>query len=147
MIVHFCLSDKVQCRSNSARSSRRVFPRFLLNSSSVLRLVVDEKLVCFRLSRTIWIRIIQQILDSDQNLLESNRGTPALFFVQNRETNCSRWINVGMKERRHEFACSTRTRRRKEKMCERLVTIATQKVTAPSRKQCVSMVTARLNNK
>lgn len=148
MIVDCCRSDKVQCRSDSALSSRRIFPRLLLNSSSVLRLVVNEQLVCFRLSRTIRIRIIQQILDSDQNLFESNRWTPALFFVQNGQTNGSRWINIGMKERRHEFACSTRMQRRfREEMCEGSTMTLMKKTAAPSWKHChgVSKVWPRLN--
>lgn len=40
----------------------------------------------------------------DAHLLDSNGGLPRLFFIQNRETDGSRWINVGMEKWWGEFA-------------------------------------------
>jgi len=57
-IVHGYDPDSIQCRSGSIHS-RSIFSGLGLNSSLILGLVVNKQLVCFGLSWTIGIRIIQ----------------------------------------------------------------------------------------
>lgn len=63
------------------------------------------QVIRLRLSRRLRIRIIQKILDSQQDLLDRDCGLPRLLLVQNRKANCARWIDVGMEKWRDEFAC------------------------------------------
>lgn len=63
-----------------------------------------EHVIRLHLSRIIYISMFKQILDTKTDLLDGDRGFPRLFFVQNGETNCSRGIDVGMKEGRIKLA-------------------------------------------
>lgn len=50
------------------------------------------------------VRIVEQILNPQQDLLDRNRGFPALIFVQDTKTNRTGGKDVGMEERRSELA-------------------------------------------
>jgi hypothetical protein len=47
-------------------------------------------------------------LDTQQNLLDSDRGLPSFIFVQDRQADGARWIDVWVEQRRDEFACKAR---------------------------------------
>jgi hypothetical protein len=70
-------------RTERLLSSGSVFRSLLSNPPLVFGLVVHVKIVSFRLRRTGWIGIIEQILNSDEDLLEGNRRTPTFFLIQN----------------------------------------------------------------
>lgn len=74
-------------------------PLFVLDSVSL------KKVVCLSLGRGLWIGIVEQILDTQEDLLHSNGRFPCLFFVEDREADGARRINVGMKQRRNKLAC------------------------------------------
>ena len=50
------------------------------------------------------VRIVQQLLDAKENLLDANRGSPVFLLVENRKTNRARGENVWVKERRLKAA-------------------------------------------
>ena len=70
----------------------------LLDLSLVLRLIFLKNVVGFRLSGRVWIRIIQQILNTNDNLFDGDSRFPTLFFVENRQTDCAGWVDIGMEE-------------------------------------------------
>jgi hypothetical protein len=70
-------------RTERLLSNGSVFRSLLSNPPLVFVLVVHVKIVSFRLRRTGWIGIIEQILNSNEDLLEGNRRTPTFFLIQN----------------------------------------------------------------
>ena len=48
--------------------------------------------------------ILQQFLNSQQNLLDRDMRLPIFLFVQNGETYGARWVDVGMRQDRLEYA-------------------------------------------
>jgi hypothetical protein len=51
------------------------------------------------------VRLVEQRLDTEQDLFNSDGGFPALFFVEDGETDCARGIDVWVEEWGGEFAC------------------------------------------
>lgn len=47
--------------------------------------------------------ILQQFLDSKENLLDCDVGLPILLLVQNGQADCARGINVRVREDRFEY--------------------------------------------
>lgn len=88
------------------RLERRVLPDNLLHSSFVRRAILLEEIVCVGLCRGFGVGIIKQILDTQQNLLNGDCRLPGFFFVQDRETDSAGGVDVGVEERRDEFAWS-----------------------------------------
>src|SRR5699024_8856139 len=60
--------------------------------------------VSLSLCRILDVGLGQQFLNAQQDLLHSDRGSPVLFLVQQRQTHGSRWVNVGVKKWRFELA-------------------------------------------
>lgn len=50
------------------------------------------------------VRIIQKILNAQQDLLDCNCRLPAFILVENAQAYCPRWEDVGMKERGSKLA-------------------------------------------
>lgn len=75
-------------------------PHLLLVGWSIL----FEEIVGFGLRGGLRVWIIEKILDSKENLLDSDRGFPCLFFIQNRKADGARRVDVGVEERGDEFA-------------------------------------------
>lgn len=44
-------------------------------------------------------------MDTEENLLDGDRGLPVLFLVQNRQANGSGRVDVRVKQGWYEFAC------------------------------------------
>ena len=86
----------------------RVLDGLTSNTSSVLALVVDEELVCFGLSGTVWVGVIEQVLDSNQDLFDGDCWAPSFLLVQNRQANGTGRVHVGMEQRRDKFAWKTK---------------------------------------
>lgn len=60
--------------------------------------------VCFRLGGIFDVRLVQQILDAEQNLFDRDRRTPILLLVQQRQTHGARWVHVRMEQWWLKFA-------------------------------------------
>lgn len=63
------------------------------------RIYSPENRVSFSLSWIFNVRFVEKILDSEQDLLDSNGRSPIFLLVEERQTDCSRWIHVGMEQR------------------------------------------------
>lgn len=73
----------------------------LLVRRPILLIQVEGICLCWRLR----VHLIQQHLNSYQDLFDGDGGFPALVLVQNTETNGAGRIDVRVEERRYEFAC------------------------------------------
>lgn len=82
----------------------RVFFHDLTDSLLVGLAIVLVERVGVRLRRRVEIRIVQQILDAAEDLLDRDRGLPSLLLVQDRQANGARWVDIGVEKRRDEFA-------------------------------------------
>jgi hypothetical protein len=85
----------------------RVFSHNLSNASFICGAVFAEQIVRFCLRRRFWVRVIEEVLDTEQNLLDGNGRPPGFFFVQNRQTDGAGRVHVRVEERRDEFACDS----------------------------------------
>lgn len=63
-----------------------------------------EEVVCLCLSRRLWIRVVEEILDSQQDLLDGDSWLPRLFFVQDAKTDSARRVDIRVEKRRNELA-------------------------------------------
>lgn len=93
--------------SLAAASWSRILTDYATNPLLVFGTVSLEQVVGLCLSRRLRVRIVQQVLDTQQDLLNGDRGLPRLFFVQDRQTDSSGGVDVGVKQRRDEFACES----------------------------------------
>lgn len=66
-----------------AKSWRRVLPHDLLDLFLVLGAILLEQVICFSLSRRLRVDLVQQHLDSQQNLLDRDCRFPAFFLIEN----------------------------------------------------------------
>jgi hypothetical protein len=82
----------------------RIFTCFFFDSFLVARLVTTPKFNGRRLRGRIRIRGIEQVLNAHEDLLDHDRGPPALFFIQDGKTDSPRRINIWMKQRGSELA-------------------------------------------
>jgi len=80
-------------------------PNDALDFSLICSLILLEQIVRVGLSWRFGIRGIQQFLDAKKDLLDRDSGLPSLFFVQNRQTDGSGWVDIWVEERGNEFAC------------------------------------------
>lgn len=74
------------------------------HSLFVLDSVSLKQVICFSLRRRLGVGVVEQILDTQHDLLHGNRGLPGFFLVENRQTDGARGIYVGMKERWNKLA-------------------------------------------
>jgi len=59
----------------------RILPCLRLDPPLILSLVINKQIVSLTLRRTVGVRLIQQILYTQQYLLDRNRRTPSLLFI------------------------------------------------------------------
>lgn len=90
----------------NTRLERRVLPDNLLHSSFIRRAILLEEIVCVGLCGGFRVGIVKQVLDTQQNLFNGDCRLPGFFFVQNREADSAGGVDVGVEERRDEFAWS-----------------------------------------
>lgn len=69
----------------------------LLDLGLVCLTVLLEEIVCVGLSWGLWVWVVEEILDTEENLFYGDRGLPAFFFVEDRETNGTGGVDVGVK--------------------------------------------------
>lgn len=81
-----------------------VFSRLLANSPVICSSVVPEHCIRVALRGIVNIGVIQQFLYSQKDLFDSNTRLPSLLFVQDRQTDGARWIDIRMEQRRRKFA-------------------------------------------
>lgn len=74
------------------------------NTFLVLETVLTVNSVSLCLGRVLDVRLIQQILDSEQNLFDGDGRAPVLLFVQQRQTNGPGRVHVRMEQWRFELA-------------------------------------------
>ena len=79
----------------------------VLDLAFVRGAVLLKEVVRISLSGRIRIWSVQKFLNADKNLLDGDCRLPSFLLIQNRETDCARWVDVGMKERWNEFACQS----------------------------------------
>ena len=87
-----------------ARSGRRVVAHQRLDLLLIGVPVFLEEVVCVCLGRRVWIWVVQEVLNAEQNLLYRNGRLPAFLFVQNAKTDSTGRIDVRMEEGWCEFA-------------------------------------------
>lgn len=84
---------------------RGILAHDLLDAPVVLHTVSLEHVVCLCLGRGLGIGIVEEVLDTEKDLLDRNRWFPSLLLVQDREANGPGWVDIGVEEGRYEFAC------------------------------------------
>ena len=82
----------------------RVLLHDLLYFAFIGRPVPSEHVVGFGLRRRFGVRVVEEFLDTDQNLLDRDGGSPGLFLVQDRKTDSAGGIDVRVEKWRVEFA-------------------------------------------
>ena len=88
------------------RPSRcRIFFDDVLNLLLVCLTIPLEEIVSVSLCWRVRIGVVEQILDAKKDLFDSNSRLPTFLFIQYRETDCTRWIDIGVEKRGYEFAC------------------------------------------
>lgn len=94
--------------SSSSLSSSLLRRGVLLDDALHLLLVrlavLLEQVERVGLGRGLWIRLVEQRLDAEQDLLDGDGGLPALFFVEDGEADGARGVDVWVEERGGEFA-------------------------------------------
>jgi hypothetical protein len=66
--------------------------------------ILLEQVIGFGLCRRFWIWIVEEILNTEENLLDGDSWLPSFFFVQDGKADGSGRIDVGMEKRWCEFA-------------------------------------------
>lgn len=76
----------------------------LLDLRIVPGAVLLEKIVSVGLSWRVGVGVVEQVLNTKQDLLDSNRRLPTFLLIQDRKTDCARWVDVRVEKGRNEFA-------------------------------------------
>jgi hypothetical protein len=76
----------------------------LLNLPLISRPILLEQIIRIRLRGAVRVRIVQQSLYPQQNLLYGNRRFPSLLFIQDTQTHCPTRVHVGVEKGGREFA-------------------------------------------
>ena len=84
---------------------RRVLLDDLLDLALVRRLVLFEQVERVGLRWALWVRLVEKRLDAQQDLFDVDGGLPAFFFVEDREADGARGVDVWVEEGGYEFAC------------------------------------------
>lgn len=66
--------------------------------------VLAEEVVGLGLGRRLGVRLVEQRLDAEEDLLDGDGGLPAFLFVEDRQADSSGRVDVGVEERRDELA-------------------------------------------
>lgn len=67
--------------------------------------ILLEQVEGIGLGGRLGVRLVEQRLNSQQDLLDGDGGAPALVFVEDAETHGARRVDVGVEERRDKLAC------------------------------------------
>lgn len=81
----------------------RVLADNLAHLALITRTVLLEHVVCFGLRRGFGIGIVEKILDTEEDLLNRNRRSPGLFFIENRQADGAGWVDIRVEQRGCKF--------------------------------------------
>lgn len=81
-------------------------PRVVANLALVRGPVLLEQRVRIGVRRRRRVRLVEQVLDADQDLLDRDRRPPAFVFVEDRQAHRAGRVYVGVEEWWDEFACA-----------------------------------------
>jgi len=84
---------------------RRVLLDDIAHLPLVRRAVFLELVERVGLCGRVWVRLVEQRLDAEENLLDGYGGLPAFFFVEDAEADGAGGVDVGVEEWGDEFAC------------------------------------------
>ena len=76
----------------------------LLDPADVLLPILGVGYVGVRLGWTLLVRVAHEVLNAQQDLGDGQTRPPILVLVQNRQTDCTRGVNVRMEKHRVELA-------------------------------------------
>jgi hypothetical protein len=79
----------------------------LLDLTLIRRSILLKEIICISLGWGIGIWVVQEILYANEDLSDSDCWFPAFLFVENRQTDGARWVDVRMEEWRDESTCET----------------------------------------
>jgi len=90
-------------------TSRTILRRRIIPNNAAYLLLVCHTILLEQVERVglcggLWVGLVEQRLDSEEDLFDSDGGLPAFFFVENGETYCAAGVDVGMEKRGDEFA-------------------------------------------
>lgn len=77
----------------------------LLDLLLVRGAVLLEQVERVGLGGRLRVRLVEQRLDAEQDLLDGDGRAPALLLVQDRQADGARGVDVWVEERRDELAC------------------------------------------
>jgi hypothetical protein len=83
---------------------RRILLDDVLDLLLVGRPILLEQVERISLRRRLRVRLVEQRLYAQQNLLDRNRRLPAFFFVEDGQTDGAGGVDVGVEQRGNEFA-------------------------------------------
>jgi hypothetical protein len=75
---------------------------FLLVGCAILFVEV----ICISLRWRIWVRVVEKVLDSEEDFFDGDCGSPGLLLIENRQANGARGIDIWVEKWRYEFACT-----------------------------------------
>ena len=77
----------------------------MLHFPLVRRAVLLEQVVGICLRRRFGVGVVEEVLDADEDLLDSDGWLPGLLLVQYRQADGATWIDIRVEQRWNEFAC------------------------------------------
>lgn len=78
----------------------------ILNLLLVRGAILFEQIERIGLRRRLRVRLVEQRLNTEEDLLDGDGGLPAFFFIEDGEADGAGRVDVGVEERGHEFACT-----------------------------------------
>ena len=73
------------------------------HSLLVISSVLTETCVRLRLGGVLDVGVVEEVLDAEEDLLDGDGGPPVLLLVQDAETHCARWVDIGVEQWWHEL--------------------------------------------
>ena len=67
--------------------------------------ILLEEIVGIGLSWGVGVGVVEEILNTKENLLDGDGGLPVLLLVENRQADSAGRVHVGVEQGRDEFAC------------------------------------------
>ena len=84
-----------------------IYPNKVPNLLLVSGLIFLKETKSFSLGWTVGVRIVQQILDAHEDLLDCDGGLPRFLLVQDAQADGARRVHVGVEEWWRELACTS----------------------------------------
>merc|ERR1719422_1768476 len=65
--------------------------------------VLAEASVSLSLGRVLDVRVVQEVLNAEENLLDSDGRAPVLLLIEDGEAHRAAWVDIGVEERGHKL--------------------------------------------